>query len=264
MLSLPAFRLLQRQPRIPHVARTVAERAIPNEHGTAITFIVKQGRSRKDWWIHATLDGHRMSNTLHTRDGRKAASWIRAVRLGQVRIVDGLELSTPAPTPEIPECAAVMGCLCAGHAGGNAPDTACDTRENRTDDEGCAGCLTASVKHPCRAHGCVEWCRKHYTRWPGGIDGPEEAEDPAIAALAIVDADEDSEECCAHCGSLDVDYVVWKRTGEVFGTFNQPDTVFCNSCEGGEDGDHRLISKGVEPEAFAAARVKWLLAQKEG
>lgn len=202
MLTLPAFHLLERQPRIPHVSRTVAQRDIPNEHGTAITFIVKQSRNGKDWWIHATLDSHRMSNTLHTGVASKAETWIRAVKAGQVCVA---RETSPAP---IPPCAASMGCLCAGHARGNAVSEVCDTSEE-------------------------------------------------------VDDDEDDEDCCARCGSLDVDYAVWRRTGEVFGTFNQPDTVFCNDCEGGEDGNNRLISKGADPEAFKRARAKWARAERK-
>lgn len=30
------------------------------------------------------------------------------------------------------------------------------------DDACCAGCVSASIKHPCLAHGCTSWCRKHY------------------------------------------------------------------------------------------------------
>lgn len=34
-------------------------------------------------------------------------------------------------TQKIPPCAAMMGCLCVGHACGNDADAACDTNEER-------------------------------------------------------------------------------------------------------------------------------------
>lgn len=33
------------------------------------------------------------------------------------------------------------------------------------DDDGCAGCLSASAEHPCLGHGCTSWCRTHYMGW---------------------------------------------------------------------------------------------------
>jgi hypothetical protein len=86
MLVLPDFELLKRQPHPPHVARTVVEREWPNEHGTLITYQVKQGRNGRDWWIHASREGMRMSNTLHTAKPEKAAEWIDAVKIGAVRV----------------------------------------------------------------------------------------------------------------------------------------------------------------------------------
>lgn len=32
-------------------------------------------------------------------------------------------------------------------------------------DNGCAGCLTASAKHPCLGHGCTERCILHRAEW---------------------------------------------------------------------------------------------------
>ena len=37
MLVLPEHEILKRQPKVPHVARTVAKHAWPNEYGTPIT-----------------------------------------------------------------------------------------------------------------------------------------------------------------------------------------------------------------------------------
>lgn len=93
MLILPEFKVLQRQPQAPHVARTVIQREVPNEYGTPITYTVEQGRNKKDWWIHASREGFRMSNTLHTKVPAKAQSWIHAVETGQICV----GCSTPRP-----------------------------------------------------------------------------------------------------------------------------------------------------------------------
>lgn len=84
MLELPEFDLLKRQPHAAHVAYTVAKRDWPNEYGTPITYTVKQSRNKKDWWIAASREGHRMSNTLHTSVPSKAAAWIKAVETGKI------------------------------------------------------------------------------------------------------------------------------------------------------------------------------------
>lgn len=86
LLILPEFGLLNRQPKVPHVARVVARRDVPNEYDTPITYTVRQGRNGKDWWIAASREGLRMSDTLHTSTRAKADAWIRAVETGQVRI----------------------------------------------------------------------------------------------------------------------------------------------------------------------------------
>lgn len=86
LLILPEFALLKRQPKVPHVARIIERRDVPNEYGTPITYTVRQGRNGKDWWIDASRGGMRMSDTLHTTTPAKAAEWIRAVKGGQVRI----------------------------------------------------------------------------------------------------------------------------------------------------------------------------------
>jgi hypothetical protein len=38
----------------------------------------------------------------------------------------------------------------------------------RVDDEGCAGCLSASIEHPCLTHHCTAWCRTHYEDYGQG------------------------------------------------------------------------------------------------
>jgi len=84
VVALPAFELLKRQPKIPHVARTVAESVISGTRGAPIKYSVKQSRNGKSWWISASLDGHRMSNTVHTTVPKKAFQWIDAVKRGDV------------------------------------------------------------------------------------------------------------------------------------------------------------------------------------
>jgi len=84
MLVLPDFEILKRQPKVPHVARSVIERDWPNEYGTAITYEVRQGRNGRDWWIDASLGGMRASNTLHTSQQATAEAWIKAVKTGQI------------------------------------------------------------------------------------------------------------------------------------------------------------------------------------
>ncbi len=97
MLILPEFDTRRRQPKVPHVASVVASRAVDNEHGVAITYEVRQGRSGKEWWVSASLDGLRMSNTLHTGNRSTADAWIEAVRSGDVR-VGQLVASTATPS----------------------------------------------------------------------------------------------------------------------------------------------------------------------
>ena len=86
MLVLPEFSLLNRQPKVPHVARVIMRRDVPNEYGTPITYAVRQSRKGKDWWIGASREGMRMSATLHTSTREKADAWIKAVETGQVRV----------------------------------------------------------------------------------------------------------------------------------------------------------------------------------
>jgi hypothetical protein len=86
VVELPDFEILKRQPKVPHVARAVARRVVPNEHGAQIEYTVHQNRNGRKWWISASLEGMRMSNTLHTTTASKAAEWIRAVQTGHVRV----------------------------------------------------------------------------------------------------------------------------------------------------------------------------------
>lgn len=80
IVILPSFELLKRQPDLPHVAHVVAKR------GALITYVVHRSRKGNDWWISASLDGMRMSNTLHTSMPTRAAAWIAAVETGQIQI----------------------------------------------------------------------------------------------------------------------------------------------------------------------------------
>lgn len=92
-VTLPPFSLLDKQPKIPHVARTVAQNDVANEHGTPITFIVSQSRNGRSWWIRAAREGLRMSNTLHTTVQAKAEAWIAAVKAGKVSVAREVSLS---------------------------------------------------------------------------------------------------------------------------------------------------------------------------
>lgn len=83
---LPSFELLKRQPDPPHVARVLVERLIANEHGAMIKYVVRCSRKGDDWWVSASLDGMRMSNTLHTRDADKAQRWIDAVNNKAIKV----------------------------------------------------------------------------------------------------------------------------------------------------------------------------------
>ena len=57
LLVLPEFGLMNRQPKVPHVAHVIMRRDVPNEYGTPITYTVQQGRNGKDWWIGASREG---------------------------------------------------------------------------------------------------------------------------------------------------------------------------------------------------------------
>jgi hypothetical protein len=86
MITLPAFELLKKQPDAPHVAHVVVKNDVANEHGALITYRVEQSRNGKSWWISASREGLRMSNTLHTTVAAKAQAWIAAVKAGTIRV----------------------------------------------------------------------------------------------------------------------------------------------------------------------------------
>lgn len=87
-IKLPSFSLRQKQPKVPHVARTVIKRDVPNKHGTPITYRVEQSRNGKSWWISASLNEWRASNTLHTTVPAKADAWIKAIKTGAISVAD--------------------------------------------------------------------------------------------------------------------------------------------------------------------------------
>jgi len=103
MVELPEFRVLRRQPKVPHVARVVAHRDVENEYGTPITYTVMEGRNHRDWWIAASLNGMRMSDTLHTTKRSVADEWIRAVDRGDVCIACNTTKSEAQLDAEIEE-----------------------------------------------------------------------------------------------------------------------------------------------------------------
>lgn len=86
MTELPAFEIRKRQPRPPHVAKVVASGDIVNEYGTRILVRVYESRKGDEWWISASLDGMRMSNTLHTKVNSKGIGWIADVNKERVTI----------------------------------------------------------------------------------------------------------------------------------------------------------------------------------
>jgi hypothetical protein len=81
MLTLPSFEILKPQPKVPHVARTLTKKTVDG-----VEYTVRQGRNGKDWWISASLQGLRMSNTLHTTKAKTATEWILAVETGKIRV----------------------------------------------------------------------------------------------------------------------------------------------------------------------------------
>lgn len=152
MITVPRFELLKRQPNPPHVARVVAECLVENEHGAHILFRVRESRKGDEWWLSASLNEMRMSNTLHTRVARKAKEWIQAVKRGQIR-VEG-----EAP---LPPCARELHCLCAGHARGNDPTSPCDTSETVPTGGEMIIAITVkndTVREVVGGAGCDYWC----------------------------------------------------------------------------------------------------------
>jgi hypothetical protein len=86
MLTLPTFELLAPQPKKPHTAQVVARKVVPNQHGAEIVYTVWRSRKGRDWWVSASLHGHRMSNTLHTTVAARGEEWRRAVEAGEVEL----------------------------------------------------------------------------------------------------------------------------------------------------------------------------------
>ena len=86
VLALPDFSVLRRQPRIPGTAKVVASGVILTSFGTTFHVTVWQSRRGADWWVAASLNGLRMSDTVHTRQPRLAAKWVQLVRTGLVVI----------------------------------------------------------------------------------------------------------------------------------------------------------------------------------
>lgn len=83
VLVLPAFSLLGNR-RVPNNARVVARNDVANEHGALITYTVYMSRRRNAWWIAASRQGLRMSNTAKTTKKDVAQTWIDAVERGAV------------------------------------------------------------------------------------------------------------------------------------------------------------------------------------
>lgn len=81
MLILPTFEILEPQPKVPHVVKIVTKKTVGG-----IEYTIRQGRSGKDWWISASQNGLRMSNTLHTTKIAKASEWILALETGKIRV----------------------------------------------------------------------------------------------------------------------------------------------------------------------------------
>lgn len=95
VLELPGHELLKRQPDPPGTAKAVAR----FETNGGLVFTVRQGRKGKDWWVSATQDEYRSSNTLHTGNPATGAYWIEAVRSGRVRVGAGRpSVAVQAPT----------------------------------------------------------------------------------------------------------------------------------------------------------------------
>lgn len=86
MLVLPAFSLLAPAAKVPHVARTVAQAEIPNEHGTLVSYKVKQARRGNQWWIYSSIGMYKHSNTLRTDKPEIGAQWIEAVQSANVTV----------------------------------------------------------------------------------------------------------------------------------------------------------------------------------
>ena len=95
VLQLSGHDFSKRQPDPPGTASTVARL----ETNDDVVFTVRESRKGKDWWVSASQDRFRASNTLHTADPKKAAYWIEAVRSGRVRVgAERPSVAVQAPT----------------------------------------------------------------------------------------------------------------------------------------------------------------------
>lgn len=169
--------------------------------------------------------------------------------------------SKKATRDDLPPCLKSMGCLCAGHARGDASDSPCDTDETprrpsvgdhlivtragaKRYRHGLPGAV-ATVKISTRAGGkdrlTVEVMGKLKSEpWPTKN---------LIAKQQGV--------CCSKCGGMNVEYSTWYNpntgeTGDIFGSWNAGDNTYC--CDCGENTD--LIDGSADPEEFLAARAK--------
>ena len=88
---LPCYSFLAAQPDPPGTARVLVRVELRNEHGAEITYTVQGSRKGGTWWLSASRQGMRMSNTLRTTSATKAALWLAAVPAGRVSIARDIE-----------------------------------------------------------------------------------------------------------------------------------------------------------------------------
>lgn len=68
--------------------------------------------------------------------------------------------------------------------------------------------------------------------------------------------------CCTVCGGIQVSYAVWFRplsgeTGDIFGSWNQEDSSFCDDCEEGGT----LLDRDIDPDRFYQLRAIAIAAE---
>lgn len=85
-VELPRYSFLAKQPDPPGTAHVVARVELRNEHGASITYTLQASRKGGTWWLSASRQGMRMSNTLRTTSTEKAALWLQAVQAGRVSV----------------------------------------------------------------------------------------------------------------------------------------------------------------------------------
>lgn len=78
-LTLPRFRLLDKQHDPPHRKRLLASAVIDG-----ITYKVASNWPRTAWYVWASRDGYRASQSVSTRSSAKAEMWVRCVTAGLV------------------------------------------------------------------------------------------------------------------------------------------------------------------------------------